>query len=80
MQYILFIVNKLVAFLVHHKTASHPDGPIGLAIVGDDIYGQHDERLCLHAGFLEIDHPETRKRIKFVNAKRKQKQSMYYFH
>ncbi|OEU06476.1 ribosomal large subunit pseudouridine synthase A [Fragilariopsis cylindrus CCMP1102] len=45
--------------------ASHPEG-LGIAIVGDDIYGQRDERLCLHAGFLQIDHPKTGKRITFT--------------
>eukprot|EP00533_Pseudo-nitzschia_delicatissima_P007903 CAMPEP_0116104954 /NCGR_PEP_ID=MMETSP0327-20121206/14750_1 /TAXON_ID=44447 /ORGANISM="Pseudo-nitzschia delicatissima, Strain B596" /LENGTH=665 /DNA_ID=CAMNT_0003597279 /DNA_START=324 /DNA_END=2321 /DNA_ORIENTATION=+ len=44
--------------------ASHPEG-LGMAIVGDDIYGQRDERLCLHAGLLEIDHPFTKKRVTF---------------
>jgi len=44
--------------------ASHPEG-LGLAIVGDDIYGQRDKRLCLHAGLLEIDHPHTKKRMTF---------------
>ena len=45
--------------------ASHPEG-LGMAIVGDDIYGQRDERLCLHAGFLQIDHPHTGERIAFT--------------
>lgn len=44
--------------------ASHPEG-LGMAIVGDDIYGQRDKRLCLHAGLLEIDHPHTNKRVAF---------------
>lgn len=44
--------------------ASHPEG-LGMAIVGDDIYGQRDKRLCLHAGLLEIEHPYTQKRITF---------------
>ena len=44
--------------------ASHPEG-LGLAIVGDDIYGQRDERLCLHAGLLKVYHPRTKERITF---------------
>ena len=44
--------------------ASHPEG-LGIAIVGDDIYGRRDKRLCLHAGLLEIDHPHTKQRITF---------------
>ena len=44
--------------------ASHPDG-LGVAIVGDDIYGQRSDRLCLHAGFLQIHHPHTGKRMTF---------------
>eukprot|EP00536_Pseudo-nitzschia_multiseries_P013036 jgi/Psemu1/33914/gm1.33914_g len=38
--------------------ASHPEG-LGMAIVGDDIYGTRDERLCLHAGILQFTHPVT---------------------
>ena len=49
--------------------ASHPDGPIKSPIVGDDIYGQrNNSRLCLHAGFLEINHPKTGNRISFTAA------------
>ena len=44
--------------------ASHPEG-LGMAIVGDDIYGKRDKRLCLHAGFLEINHPHTNQRVAF---------------
>ena len=44
--------------------ASHPEG-LGLAIVGDDIYGQRDKRLCLHAGLLTVYHPHKRERITF---------------
>lgn len=45
--------------------ASHPEG-LGMAIVGDDIYGQFDKRLCLHAGWLQIEHPHTRQRVTFT--------------
>ena len=44
--------------------ASHPEG-LGMAIVGDDIYGKRDKRLCLHADLLEITHPYTNKKIVF---------------
>lgn len=44
--------------------ASHPEG-LGLAIVGDDIYGQRAERLCLHAGLLKVYHPHTKEQITF---------------
>mmetsp|Transcript_57578 Transcript_57578/g.171700 ORF Transcript_57578/g.171700 Transcript_57578/m.171700 type:complete len:624 (-) Transcript_57578:123-1994(-) len=45
--------------------AAHDMG-LGTPIVGDDIYGQRDERLFLHAGFLEIMHPITKKRMTFT--------------
>jgi tRNA pseudouridine32 synthase/23S rRNA pseudouridine746 synthase len=35
---------------------AHPKG-LNLPMVGDDIYGRRDERLCLHAGYLEMRHP-----------------------
>jgi tRNA pseudouridine32 synthase/23S rRNA pseudouridine746 synthase len=46
--------------------AAHPLG-LNLPIAGDDIYGQRHEaqRLCLHAGLLEITHPATGRRITF---------------
>ncbi len=37
---------------------------LGLAIVGDDLYGVADKRLCLHAKKIEFDHPITQKRMK----------------
>jgi tRNA pseudouridine32 synthase/23S rRNA pseudouridine746 synthase len=55
----------MLVFFFSLISASHPEG-LGIAIVGDDIYGQRDERLCLHAGFLQIDHPQTGKRITFT--------------
>mmetsp|Transcript_22068 Transcript_22068/g.54525 ORF Transcript_22068/g.54525 Transcript_22068/m.54525 type:complete len:708 (-) Transcript_22068:474-2597(-) len=46
--------------------AAHAQG-LDIPIVGDDIYGQRDERsLCLHAGYLELDHPKSGKRLTFV--------------
>ena len=45
--------------------AAHAMG-LNLPIVGDDIYGQRDERLCLHAGLLEMTHPATGKRLTFT--------------
>ena len=40
--------------------AAHEKG-LNLPIVGDDIYGQRDERLHLHADFIEFVHPVTNK-------------------
>lgn len=48
--------------------AAHSDG-LNTPIVGDDLYGQKDSRLHLHAKKLEFDHPRTGHRISFtVNA------------
>lgn len=44
--------------------AAHQQG-LDMAIVGDDIYGQRAERLCLHAGRLELTHPITNERLTF---------------
>jgi tRNA pseudouridine32 synthase/23S rRNA pseudouridine746 synthase len=44
--------------------AAHPEG-LNIPIVGDDIYGQRDERLCLHAGYIELEHPISRKKLTF---------------
>ncbi len=43
---------------------AHPAG-IGRPIVGDPLYGQPAERLCLHAARLEFDHPVTGRRVFF---------------
>lgn len=40
--------------------AAHEKG-LNIPIVGDDIYGQRDERLHLHADFIEFVHPVTNK-------------------
>ena len=40
--------------------AAHGQG-LNLPIVGDDIYGQRDVRLHLHADLIEFEHPVTNK-------------------
>jgi len=45
--------------------AAHARG-LNTPIVGDDIYGQRDDRLCLHAGWIEITHPITLSRMSFT--------------
>lgn len=42
--------------------AAHEQG-LNLPIVGDDIYGQRDERLHLHADLIEFVHPGTNKTV-----------------
>lgn len=51
-----------------HQLRVHAAHELGLniPIVGDDIYGQRDVRLHLHAGFIEMTHPETGKRMTFT--------------
>lgn len=44
--------------------AAHEDG-LNTPIVGDDIYGQKDTRLCLHAGYIEFRHPKGGKVMTF---------------
>ena len=43
---------------------AHAQG-LNVPIVGDDIYGQRAERLCLHASYLEFTHPVTNGRMSF---------------
>lgn len=43
---------------------AHPDG-LATPIVGDELYGHADTRLCLHAETLEFTHPETGERMVF---------------
>ncbi|PNH93624.1 RluA family pseudouridine synthase [Vibrio diazotrophicus] len=43
---------------------AHADG-LNMAIVGDDLYGQKDKRLHLHAESLSFDHPYTKERMHF---------------
>jgi tRNA pseudouridine32 synthase/23S rRNA pseudouridine746 synthase len=44
--------------------ASHRDG-LDAAIVGDDLYGQAEDRLMLHAQRLGFTHPTSRKWLEF---------------
>lgn len=44
--------------------AAHADG-LNTPIVGDEVYGKRKNRLHLHAEYLEIVHPKTRKKMKF---------------
>ncbi|MDC3252862.1 RluA family pseudouridine synthase [Crocinitomicaceae bacterium] len=43
--------------------AAHFDG-LNAPILGDDLYGNRDARLHLHAEYIEFNHPKTGKRIK----------------
>ena len=46
---------------------AHPDG-LASPIVGDRLYGTTNHpRLCLHAEYLEFQHPTTGKRLKIEN-------------
>lgn len=42
--------------------AAHPLG-LNLPIVGDDLYGVKNDRLCLHAEWIEFEHPHTKERM-----------------
>lgn len=44
--------------------AAHPDG-LNSPIIGDDLYGDKSERLCLHADLLEFHHPKTSEWMRF---------------
>lgn len=44
--------------------AAHEKG-LNCSIVGDDLYGKKDKRLCLHAGYLSFVHPVTRETVSF---------------
>lgn len=43
--------------------SAHPDG-MNCPIVGDPLYGQPDQRLCLHAETLEFRHPVSGKMMR----------------
>jgi tRNA pseudouridine32 synthase/23S rRNA pseudouridine746 synthase len=45
--------------------SAHQDG-LGVAIVGDDLYGKKDQRLHLHASKIIWSHPVTKKQITAV--------------
>ena len=46
--------------------SAHADG-LDCPIVGDDIYGSRDARLCLHASYLELRHPVTNEALTFTS-------------
>ena len=50
-----------------HQLRMHAAHHLGLnaPIVGDDLYGTADKRLCLHAAHLAFDHPVTHERMSF---------------
>ena len=47
--------------------AAHKDG-LNTPIVGDDLYGKKENRLHLHAEFIEFSHPETKEIMSFTVA------------
>jgi tRNA pseudouridine32 synthase/23S rRNA pseudouridine746 synthase len=47
--------------------AAHKDG-LNTPIVGDDLYGKKENRLHLHAEFIEFSHPKTHKKMSFTVA------------
>ncbi|KJF94218.1 RluA family pseudouridine synthase [Photobacterium angustum] len=44
--------------------SAHVKG-MNMPIVGDDLYGQKGDRLCLHAQYLAFNHPTTNERVVF---------------
>ncbi len=44
---------------------AHEQG-LGMPILGDELYGHHDNRLFLHAETLTFVHPRTGERLRFV--------------
>ncbi|NEN23745.1 RNA pseudouridine synthase [Cryomorpha ignava] len=50
-----------------HQLRVHAAHPLGLncPIVGDILYGTDNDRMHLHAEYLEFKHPETRKMVSF---------------
>lgn len=44
--------------------AAHPEG-LGIPIVGDRLYGKRANRLCLHAEWIEFEHPVSGERLAF---------------
>ncbi len=45
--------------------AAHADG-LNAPIIGDDLYGKKEERLYLHAEYINFEHPITKKRLEIV--------------
>ncbi len=50
-----------------HQLRMHSAHELGLnaPIVGDDLYGTADERMYLHAAYLEFMHPQKKERVSF---------------
>lgn len=50
-----------------HQLRVHAAHSLGLntPIIGDDLYGIPDKRLCLHAEFISFEHPVSKKLMKF---------------
>lgn len=50
-----------------HQLRVHSAHPLGLntPIVGDDLYGKVDKRLCLHAQKITFTHPGSKERMTF---------------
>ncbi|MEE9348450.1 MAG: RluA family pseudouridine synthase [Flavobacteriaceae bacterium] len=51
-----------------HQLRVHSAHKLGLntAILGDDLYGKHDERLHLHAQYIKFEHPKSKEDIEFL--------------
>ena len=45
--------------------AAHKDG-LNLPIIGDDLYGTKQDKLYLHADFIEFTHPTSKNKISFT--------------
>jgi tRNA pseudouridine32 synthase / 23S rRNA pseudouridine746 synthase len=45
--------------------AAHPKG-LNAAIVGDDLYGKKENRLHLHAAYIQFTHPLTKELVEFT--------------
>ncbi|MFY8187390.1 MAG: pseudouridine synthase [Flavobacterium sp.] len=50
-----------------HQLRVHAAHPLGLntPIVGDDLYGQKKDRLCLHAELISFSHPQNGEHLTF---------------
>lgn len=64
--------DRAVAMLSPHTGRTHQlrvhcasSQGLNAPIVGDPLYGKGGGRLCLHAEYLEITHPQTGRRIHF---------------
>jgi tRNA pseudouridine32 synthase/23S rRNA pseudouridine746 synthase len=47
--------------------AAHKDG-LNTPIIGDDLYGKKQDRLHLHAEYIEFEHPTTKEKMSFTVA------------